>query len=59
MILKKTDKLKKTSFCDFCKENKAIGVLKETRNVRYSPDQLRFGQEAICNKCLDYMRGVK
>lgn len=59
MILKATDKQKKVSTCDFCKENKAQGLLAETRNVRYSPEQGRFGQEVICNKCSNFMGGIR
>lgn len=59
MILKATETQKKVSTCDFCKENKAPGLLTETRNVRYSPEQGRFGQEVVCNKCLSFMGGIK
>ena len=58
MLLKATDKQKKVQTCDFCKENKALGLLTETRNVRYSSDQERYGQELVCNKCKEFMKGV-
>lgn len=58
MIFKEDESTKKSQYCDFCKENKKLSSLTVTRNVRYSADKERYGQEAICDKCLEYMKGV-
>lgn len=43
-------------YCDFCKSNKVESQLEETRNLRYSVDHNKYGQEVICTKCIDILR---
>lgn len=54
--VRKNNKRKIISYCDFCKKSKSPAILHKTGNKRYDIDLDEFGEEVVCDICLDKMR---
>lgn len=48
--------LKDVHYCDFCKENKQVGSLTLTGNIRYDSSYEKEGKEVVCRDCTERLR---